>query len=368
MISLSIIACTSLIISAKLIQITLGTSILRFFVGDVFRRVKMKDEFSFISSITPKQIHQPSLNVGIGDDAAIYSGSTQYDEVVCVDTMVEGVHFTKNTLSPYQIGKKALAVNLSDLAAMGAIPHYFLVSIAISPQWTEEELEAVYKGMNDLANKYQTDLIGGDTVSTKEGLVITVTVIGRVEARRRLLRSNAQIGDTVFLTGYVGGSAAGLALLLEYGRKADFSKEEEKLTLAHQEPQPQIEAGRILAQSNFRLSLNDVSDGVASEANEIAEASQVKLTIDPDKLPYHPFLNNRLVSKKLDFALYGGEDFQLIGTVACEHFEALKKKCSESDILLTSIGEVDEGEGSVYLKRADEQIKLLKKGYNHFSK
>ncbi|WP_100371607.1 thiamine-phosphate kinase [Bacillus sp. FJAT-45037] len=328
----------------------------------------MNDEFSFISHITPAKHHQQSLQVGIGDDAAIYSGSNQYDEVVCVDTMVEGVHFTKDTLTNFQIGRKALAVNVSDLAAMGAIPHYYLVSLATPTSWTESELKEIYDGMTDLAEPYQMDLIGGDTVSTKGPLILTVTVIGRVEANRRLLRSTALPGDTVFLTGEVGGSATGLALLLEQSRHATFTIEEKRLILAHQEPQPQVEAGRIMATMKVRISLNDVSDGVASEAFELAEASDVGIVLYEERIPLHKSMVERTRKQQMDAALYGGEDFQLIGTIESEYFDMLQQRCNEQGIRLTSVGKVTDESKTVQLKVKNKIYQLEKKGYNHFSR
>lgn len=180
---------------------------------------------------------------GIGDDAAVYRGSAEMNEVVCIDTMVEGVHFRQDTLSPFQIGKKALAINMSDLAAMGAIPRSYLVSIAVSPEWSEEKLTEIYRGMSALAKRYGMDLIGGDTVSARAGLTLTVTAIGQVEHGRMLLREYARPGDVVFVTGTVGRSAAGLNLLEKKGMEADFSREEQALVLAHQEPTPQIKVG-----------------------------------------------------------------------------------------------------------------------------
>ncbi|MBP3952989.1 thiamine-phosphate kinase [Bacillus suaedae] len=328
----------------------------------------MKDEFAFISNISPEKTHQSSLLKGIGDDAAVYRGSSQFDEVVCVDTMVEGIHFRKDTLTPLQIGKKGLAVNVSDLAAMGAIPLFYLVSVAVSPSWNEQELREIYAGMEDLAKEYQMDLIGGDTVSTGDALVLTVTVIGRVEQGCARYRHTAQVGDTVFVTGTVGGSAAGLELLLQQGLNGDFTGEEQSLLLAHQEPMPHVVAGRLLANYSARISLNDISDGLASEANELAEASGVQLMIESDKIPFHPAIAQIPHQKQLEYALFGGEDFALIGTVPSEQSDSLAKMFSEKGLFFKEIGSVLEGPVGVFLKDEHQQRKLEKQGYNHFQK
>nr|WP_273846953.1 thiamine-phosphate kinase [Halalkalibacter alkalisediminis] len=328
----------------------------------------MEDEFAFISKISPKQTHQPSLICGIGDDAAVYRGAPNLDEVVCVDTMVEGIHFRRDTLTPFQIGKKGLAINVSDVAAMGAVPAFYLVSIAIPPTWTEEELGEVFKGMDEIAKQHNMDLIGGDTVSIKESLVLTVTVIGRVEKGRGLYRSSAKAGDLIFITGAVGSSAAGLDLLFEKGLNGDFNEKEQILVKSHQEPLPHVAEGRMLAYSQKRIALNDVSDGVASEANEIAEASQVKMIIEADKLPIHEAMNAYPLEKRLKWALFGGEDFVLIGTVPKEEAVELADQFQTQGHLFKIIGFVEAGPASVYIKQDDELKKLKKHGYNHFQK
>ncbi|WP_017729465.1 thiamine-phosphate kinase [Halalkalibacterium ligniniphilum] len=326
----------------------------------------MKDEFALIRQITPKATKQPSLQVGIGDDAAIYTGSDDYDEVICVDTMVEDIHFRRDTLTPFQIGYKGLAINISDLAAMGALPMYYLVSIAIPRSWTEEEIRAIYKGMHQLGHEYAMDLIGGDTVSTRDKLVLTVTAIGRVETGRKLLRSNAKADDVVFVTGTIGKSAAGLELLFERGLNGSYSEKEQELVKAHQQPSPRVEAGRIFARSGYRLALNDVSDGVGSEANELAEASNVSICIEEDKLPFHPSLTFYSDSKKLKLALFGGEDFELIGTASIQDFRPLQKQCEDVGVQLTEIGYVEKGKAGVSLIQHGKRIVLKKEGYNHF--
>jgi thiamine-monophosphate kinase len=323
----------------------------------------LRDEFDWIKSITPSHSHQKDLLMGIGDDAAIWSVNEDMDQVVCVDTMVEGVHFTRDTLSPAQVGHKALAVNLSDIAAMGAIPQFYLVSIAISPEWTEDELSDIYEGMGKLADRYKTDLIGGDTVSTKGPLVLTVTVIGKVEKGKQLFRKNAEPGDIVFLTGTTGESAAGLQLLLNKTRQYSFNEDEASLTLQHQMPQPHIEQGRLLAKSGFRTALNDVSDGIASELNEIAEASNVTIHIDEERLPVTPVLKSFSKNERLSYQLYGGEDYVLVGTMAEKDFNQVVSEFDKSSLPLYRIGRVTErGETAVLLN----QEPLTKKGFNHF--
>ncbi|WP_349409257.1 thiamine-phosphate kinase [Pseudalkalibacillus sp. SCS-8] len=323
----------------------------------------MKDEFDWIKSITPSKHFQSSLIEGIGDDAALVRTEAGMDDILCVDTMVESVHFSRQTMTPYHIGYKALAVNISDVAAMGGAPKFYLVSIGIPDKWSESELQQIYQGMAAIAETYEVDLIGGDTVSTKGPLVISVTIVGRVQEDRKLLRKNARPGDIVFLTGPVGVSAAGLECLLNDEQPSRINK---KLIRAHQMPMPQVEAGLLLSESGYRIALNDISDGLASEAHEIAEASQVGIKIDAERLPTIQEFRSFSKAQVLDWMLYGGEDFQLVGTVSSKDWQSLKKLFDENDQSIYRIGEVIEGPSMVKLIRGKEVYEIEKKGFNHF--
>ncbi|MEH7381986.1 thiamine-phosphate kinase [Bacillus sp. JJ1533] len=327
----------------------------------------LQDEFHFIDQIKPKRVSRTGLIAGIGDDAALFRPTQHMEQIICMDTMVEGVHFNSHTMNPYQIGYKALAVNISDIAAMGGIPTYYLVSIAIPNGWNEADLLSIYEGMAMLADKYAMDLIGGDTVSIAENLVITVTVLGEVEKGKHFLRSHANPGDIVFVTGTIGDSAAGLNLLLNNGRNHSFTGLEERLIKKHQYPSPRVEIGRLL--STFeRVSLNDISDGLASEANEIAKASGVTLVLDSDKIPLSEAILRQFKDGALKFALYGGEDFELVGTMAASDWDILQKKAKEHGYILSKIGTVSEGASAVFLNLNGQLQKLEMKGYNHFTK
>jgi thiamine-monophosphate kinase len=325
----------------------------------------VEDEFSFINSIKPKHTHQPSLFIGIGDDAALFAGSEAFEEIICMDTMVEDIHFKRATMKPYDVGYKALAANISDVAAMGGYPTYYLVSVAV-PEYWREDLHELYRGMENLAQQYNVDLIGGDTTSAKESLVLTVTALGRVEKQRHLLRRNAKKGDLVFVTGTLGNSAAGLSLLQQHGLDYAYSSEEKSLIEAHQRPQPKVEAGRLLSSFSQNIALNDISDGIASEANEIAEASEVKLILDYEKLPVSKSLQAFPAKTQEESVLYGGEDFELIGTVPREQWEQLQVLFQKKNQPVTIIGMVEEGSSKVLLKKDGDTHDLKRNGYNHF--
>jgi thiamine-monophosphate kinase len=333
------------------------------------------DEFSRIRKWTSRSRGEENngLTVGIGDDAAVFTPAPGMEIVVCCDGMVESVHFLKETMKPADIGYKAVISNISDVAAMGGIARYALVSIAVSPHWTESECDQIYDGIYEACGQYGVRLIGGDTASSPASLFLTVTVLGEVEKGRALRRSQARPGQIVFVTGNLGSSAAGLYLLLEQaGQKGELQRIPaawQALVDAHQRPQAQVQAGRLLLASGACGALNDVSDGLASELWEIAEASDVALKIEADRIPLLPEVLDcaRQANRDpLDWALYGGEDYQLVGTLDADQAETVASLFANRKIPFTVIGSVEAKGRDVVLVREGERQNLPKGGYNHF--
>ncbi|WP_079525651.1 thiamine-phosphate kinase [Halobacillus hunanensis] len=316
------------------------------------------DEFSFIDSIKPNSYRQSSLIKGIDDDAAVFRQNTR-DIVTAVDTMVDGVHFSREAMEPYFIGYRALAANISDLAAMGAEPAFFMVSIVIPSDWEEQELREVYRGMNSLGDEYRMDMIGGDTVSGKE-FVISITVFGYVERNKARYRTAALPGDILFVTGTLGDSRAGLECM-----KKNINNE--YLIKRHCEPTPRVTFAEQLGSLN-RVALNDVSDGIASEGNEVAKASCVDLHITYDSTPYHPSIAELFPNQYQEWILSGGEDFELLGAVSEREWPEVQQKAEDVNLTVTKIGYVSdatEGEGLVYLTKDGQTERLEKSGYTH---
>ncbi|GIP39988.1 thiamine-monophosphate kinase [Paenibacillus sp. J31TS4] len=329
--------------------------------------------------------------VGIGDDAAVCEVSPGRQLVLACDTMVETIHFHERTMRPADIGHKAMVSNLSDLAAMGAEPRYALVALSAPASADASWLGQLYEGLYACAARYGAAIVGGDTTASPGGLTITVTVIGEVEPGRALLRSGAQPGDRVFVTGYPGCSAAGLHRLLRSGpasraeaagaepadadaAAADGSPPEgawAALVRAHRRPEPRVAAGRLLQRSGACRSLNDVSDGVASEAWEIAEASGCRFVLREAAFPVHAELRayaDETGQDPLDWALYGGEDYELLGTAAAGEAERVEALFREAGIPFHYIGETVAGEPGVELLRVDGRREPVgKRGYNHFA-
>ncbi|SHG15102.1 thiamine-phosphate kinase [Ornithinibacillus halophilus] len=326
------------------------------------------DEFQFIKHIEQNFYRQSTIRKGTGDDAAVFTQNYQ-ETVVAKDMLVENVHFSRKTMEPFHIGYKGLAANISDLAAMGASPAFYLVGISIPPNWSIKEIEDIYNGFKAISNHYGMDLIGGDTVSGNE-LVLSVTVIGFVNKNRIRYRHLAKDGDVVFVTGHLGDSQAGLHLLTSATSMERFN-DVDYFIHRHRMPTPRVKFSKAI-ETIPRVSLNDISDGLASEANEIAEASQVDIIIFDKKIPSHPSYNQFPLNDQKKWKYFGGEDFELLGTVSPSDWSKLEEAARISDTRLSKIGYVSDKKdrsGRVYLERTGQsRIQLKKEGYNHLSR
>jgi len=329
------------------------------------------DEFGRIRAWTEGRqtdvsLESAGVRLGIGDDAAVLSGFPGSEWLVAVDTMVERVHFLDETMEEADVGYKALAANVSDIAAMGGEPRFALVSVSVPPAWDADRMKRLYDGLYECAARYGVAIVGGDTTSAPGDLVVSVTLLGTVEPGRAIRRGGAKPGQAVFLTGPTGLSAAALHGLL---RSAPVSP---RLALAHRRPAPSVRAGRLLLLEGWATSLDDVSDGLASEAWEIAEASGVRIVLKEKLLP----MSGELTAfardhglRALDLALYGGEDYVLLGTADPALADGMKARFSEEGLPLFFIGEVERGEPGVELESADYGTRspVPKRGYNHFA-
>jgi len=327
--------------------------------------MKLKDvgEFGLIDMIKKDAIiNHDDVVLGIGDDAAVYIPRAGWFELLTTDMLIENVHFDLTKTTPCQLGYKALAVNLSDIAAMGGRPRHAVVSLGLPPALSVEFVVELYTGMKEICREYAVNIIGGDTVSSPSGLVVNVALTGEVEPTGLLRRSGAKSGDFVVVTGTLGNSAAGLDLLMRGSwEEFDFAW---PLVSAHLTPRPQLGIGQKLAKWGA-TSANDISDGLSSEANELAHASKVGLRIFRDKIPLAPELVEAaavLGKSPYDYALFGGEDYQLIFTCGPQEFAAI----SMGEAPLTVVGEVIDGSGVILVDADGRPSALEARGYNHF--
>ena len=317
-------------------------------------------EFGFIDAIKEDTLFKPdSVVVGIGDDGAVYQTTDGMDQVSVIDTMVENSHFIiGRTGQWYDVGYKAVASNLSDIAAMGAIPTHLVLSTAIAPSMEVQDLKELYRGIKDICQRHGVNILGGDTVTSKEGMVITVAAFGEIEKGKALLRSTAQVGDIVAVSHTIGDSGAGLETLLQGIQGYDALKK------AHRFPEPQIELGRLLVKHHCH-SLNDISDGLASESNEIAKASHVRLVIDKVKIPLSDGVRqwaSEVHKSPWSYAFNGGEDYELVFTMDPTDFKSLQREYPA----VTESGTVCQGQGDVLVIDEGTTHLLSPTGWTHF--
>ena len=331
---------------------------------DAIMLIRNLGEFNLIKRISTDLVsHRHPVIVGIGDDAAVLDPPMKRLQLVTTDMLVENVHFRLDIAKPFQIGWKSLAVNISDIAAMGGEPTYAFVSIGLTRETTVEFVDELYSGIKEAAEAYSVDIVGGDTVSSPE-VIINISLLGEVEAENLVLRSGAKAGDAIAVTGDLGGSAAGLALL-KRGVSMDGIEK-------HLMPVPRVCEGRLLAKSGCVTSMIDISDGLASEVHHICEQSKTgaRLYMKDVPLSDNVFRIAELTGgNPYDFALYGGEDYELLFTCQPDKLpilaEDVLKNCGTP---LTVVGQITGMPDSISIEDAYGRIVPLEpRGYDHFT-
>jgi len=309
-----------------------------------------------------------SVIKGIGDDCAVIRQDNGKYFLVTIDTLVEGVHFDLAWHPPFLLGRKVASVNLSDIAAMGGQPRFALLSMAFpgsAPVWLNEFLA----GFHEMLQEYDTCLVGGDTVKSSNDLSISVTIIGAAAGDVICYRSGAETGDLVFVSSTLGDAAAGLALCRTDLSNGDPEKWRQLIN-AHLNPQPQVQLGKILAQSGLVHAMMDISDGLATDLAHICKESGVGAEIIKDELPVSPRLKSaadELDHSYLEWMLKGGEDYQLLFTMSPAYEQELR--CivlKETGQEIFCIGKIIEGKG-VFLSDGSNREEISFQGYDHFS-
>ncbi len=323
-------------------------------------------EVELIKRLTQDISPDPEVVViGIGDDAAAVRPSEDKLQLITKDVLVEEIHFLRGTISPWQLGRKSLAVNISDIAAMGGIPRHLLTAAAMPSNTEVEWIEEFYRGMKDLCRTYSINLIGGDTVRSPRGITISITLFGEVERERMLVRSGAREGDLVAVTGFLGASAAGLELLLR-GQTSQDEWEKEVLK-AHLEPPVRLTETRILSGSGMVTSMIDLSDGLYKDIGEICSASGVGARINVHRLPISDATRRVCGHLKLDqvsLAVSGGEDYELLFTFPEENLAGMKDLLKEQFTVIGKI--VSQEEGFKVVDSQGKETQLTRKGFDHF--
>lgn len=330
-------------------------------------------EFGLIDLLNKDIILKNASTVkGIGDDAAVIEAG-DHAKVVTTDLLLEGVHFDLSYAPLQHVGFKAVAVNVSDIAAMNAAPKQITVSIALSNRFSVEAVEALYSGINAAAAHYGVDVIGGDTTSSRSGLVISITAIGESKMEKIAYRSGAKLNDIICVTGDLGGALVGLQIL----------EREKQVYLANPDMKPELDKYNYVTARQLKpdarmdivhefsdlgivpTSMIDISDGLASELFHLSKSSEVGVTIYEDKLPIDKQTYETAVELGLDpvtCALNGGEDYELLFTIDQKDFAKLEK---HPDIHF--IGYISKPEeGKVMVTKSGTAVNLKAQGWKHF--
>lgn len=302
------------------------------------------------------------LICGIGDDAAAWH-SDDSTQLATVDSLLQNVHFTLDIMPWRELGWKALAINLSDIAAMGGVPRYALVALAIPGHTEVDDVIALYQGMLELAQESGVAIAGGDTDNAPT-VSITVTVFGNVskQGKHLLMRSTAKPWEQIAVTGFLGAAAAGFDMLI---KKLRFDAESAaSLRQAFLKPEPRIAEGELLVKQGIRTAI-DISDGLVSDLKQICKASRVGARIEVDRMPVHPAVKANFSDRALELALSGGEDYELLFTGSAEAIARVKKVAS---CPITVIGEITAGKaGEVTLVDSKGSVfNVAKAGWEHF--
>ncbi len=284
------------------------------------------NEFELIARLTEgAPSRAPDLVRGVGDDCAVIAGPDGKDWLITQDGLIEGVHFRREWTDMATLGRKALAVNLSDIAAMGGRPRFYAVTLGLPKDLGARCAEQLFSGMRERASDFGAELIGGDTVRSGSGLVLSITAVGEVDRGRAIMRCTARAGDVVYITGTVGSAALGLACL----NSGDSSEAAANFINRHKDPAPRVNEGILLAKSGMVTSMIDVSDGVMADLGHIAQSSGVGFRIELARLPVDEGFRaqaRRTGASPAELSVAGGEDYELLFTVRPAHAEKFERK------------------------------------------
>jgi thiamine-monophosphate kinase len=348
---------------------------------EVEQQSPVRREFDFINDLrqrtrsdTTTSATQSSLVLGIGDDAAVIRTASDKETVISTDLLVEEIDFQRTTAPPFLLGHKALAVSLSDIAAMGARPRWALLSLGVPEDvWQTDFVENLYEGLFALARRYDVRLIGGDTSRTTEKIVLDSIVMGECEKGSAVKRSGAQPGDQIFVTGSLGAAAAGLRLVWRGAQLANqnFGEHDTEnldyLLLRQLRPEPRVGWGIVLGQERLATSLIDISDGLSSDLNHLCTESAVGALIQAGQLPIDTRvaeLCGRRALDPLQLALHGGEDFELLFTVRPDDVAKLPKRVD--GVEATPIGEITDASSGINISEGSRIWELRPGGWEHF--
>ena len=310
----------------------------------------------------------PGVVVGIGDDAAVVAVGDR-TLLLTTDTLIEGVHFRRQTATLRDIGAKALAVNVSDIAAMGGEPRWALLALGLPPDLPVTDVDELYAGLGETAAQQGVSLIGGDTCAAPAGLVLGITVVGEVQGAP-LRRTGARPGDVLLVTGTLGGAAAGLAVL-EGGAGSAPPDAVDAVCRAHRRPTPRVAEGRAIRASGVATAMIDLSDGLATDLGHLLEESGVGAEVRLADLPIAPATRAVARARGVDvvhWAVSGGEDYELLFTADGPHAAALARDVSaKTGTPVRIVGEIGPATRGLRFLDATGRRHAVRAGFDHFA-
>ncbi len=341
------------------------------------RNINAISEFALIRRIQKQAVKHslddPKILLGIGDDAAAILPSHGNCILITTDMLLEKTHFDLAFSTFFQIGYKAVAVNLSDIAAMGGTPRFYLVSLGLTGKESPRNIDALYRGMNEagheagISSQWPCHLIGGNTARSAF-LFISITLLGEMPKKEIVTRSGGAIGDSIYVTGTLGDSAAGLEILKKRVRGGSF----QALPLKHQMPKARLREGRLLAQNKIPSAMIDISDGLSSDLSHLANQSGVGAQLECAYLPISASLKRYAKSMRAncyDYALHGGEEYELLFCVPEAKQDRLEALIQDGEIEAHRIGALIPKRNDLQVVGMDGTIyKLNPLGYDHFRK
>jgi len=337
----------------------------------------MPSESEIISKVRRGARRTDGVVVGIGDDAAVVRAGSGNDLIACCDLMVEGVHFRREWATPKLIGRKALAVTLSDVAAMGAVARFAMISVALPRDCSSEFVDGLFEGIFEMADSYDVSIVGGDTSSSRDSLFIDTTVIGECETGRAITRAGAGIGDVIYVTGDLGASALGLKLLGQGVRLGDCepaSSDESvenmrrEALMKHLAPLPGLGLARAIGERRLASAMIDISDGLSTDLSHILDESGVGAVIQAGAIPIARSVESHSAGESnldsLELALHGGEEYELLFTSRPECGARVDELSRELGVRLSSIGQIVAEEG-LHLDCDGSRRLIQPAGYEH---
>lgn len=312
----------------------------------------------------------PRLVMGPGDDTSVTSHNPGDVLLATTDILIEGTHFQRRYARAYLLGKKALSVSLSDIAAMGGIPRFYLVSIGLRPSTPKKFLFDLYRGITARAREFSAILAGGNTARSDK-LMVSTTVFGEMPEKEVVYRAGARPGDDIYVTGTLGDSALGLKALLKHGACA-LEGPFRKAALKHLDPSPRVGVGRALSSRRLASAMIDISDGLLLDLKRLTEASGTGAVLETARLPLSPLFKRYLKGLKkkgagLRLALTGGEDYELLFSAPREASKKIASLGKRPGLPITRIGRITPGpEGITVIGEGSRPVKLKCIGFSHF--